>query len=328
MSSLYFDILPRQLPIVYRKEYNVKFMGLEKLHVFDSSKWGHIYEYLVEAGMLTKDMVTKPLEADEDDLLVVHSRKYLNTLKWSVNVARIAEVAPLVFVPNYFVQTGYLKPMRFQTGGSILAGKLAIDRGWAINIGGGFHHCSANKGAGFCPYADITLLIKFLFHSGKGVRNAMIVDLDAHQGNGYELDFLGDENVYILDMYNADIYPRAHKVKRAIRCKIELHCGTDDDLYIAKLQCGLSRAFSEFHPDVLIYNAGTDILAGDPLGLLRISDIGIMRRDELVFRICKEKKIPIVMLMSGGYLKRTARIIANSILNLDSLGYLPKFHNS
>lgn len=71
--------------------------------------------------------------------------------------------------------------VRFQTGGSILAGKLAIDRGWAINIGGGFHHCSANKGAGFCPYADITLLIKFLFHSGKGIRTAMIVDLDAHQ---------------------------------------------------------------------------------------------------------------------------------------------------
>lgn len=62
-----------------------------------------------------------------------------------------------------------------------MAGKLAIDRGWAINVGGGFHHCSANKGGGFCPYADITLLIKFLFHSGKGIKKAMIVDLDAHQ---------------------------------------------------------------------------------------------------------------------------------------------------
>lgn len=49
-----------------------------------------------------------------------------------------------------------------------------------------------------------------------------------------------------------------------------------------------------------------------------------MRRDELVFRSCKDKKIPIVMLTSGGYLKRTARIIANSILNLDELGFLPR----
>lgn len=69
---------------------------------------------------------------------------------------------------------------RLQTGGSVLAGKLAMDRGWAINVGGGFHHCSSDNGAGFCPYADITLLIRFLvLHSM--IQNAMIVDLDAHQ---------------------------------------------------------------------------------------------------------------------------------------------------
>lgn len=31
-------------PIVYSKEYNVKFFGLEKFHPFDSKKWGHIYK--------------------------------------------------------------------------------------------------------------------------------------------------------------------------------------------------------------------------------------------------------------------------------------------
>lgn len=71
---------------------------------------------------------------------------------------------------------------RFQTGGSILAGKLALERGWAINLGGGFHHCSRDKGGGFCPYADITLLVQFLFqYEHQRVKSAMIVDLDAHQ---------------------------------------------------------------------------------------------------------------------------------------------------
>ena len=73
-------------------------------------------------------------------------------------------------------------PSRFQVGGSVLAGELAIHRGWAINIGGGFHHCSGNKGGGFCSYADITLLIKWLFKFyPHRVKTAMIVDLDAHQ---------------------------------------------------------------------------------------------------------------------------------------------------
>jgi histone deacetylase 11 len=77
---------------------------------------------------------------------------------------------------------------RFQTGGSILAGKLALERGWAINLGGGFHHCSRDKGGGFCPYADITLLVQFLFqYEYKRVKSAMIVDLDAHQVSLFSL---------------------------------------------------------------------------------------------------------------------------------------------
>jgi len=44
------------------------------------------------------------------------------------------------------------------------AGKLAKDRGWAINIGGGFHHCSSSEGGGFCIYADISLCVKVRVH--------------------------------------------------------------------------------------------------------------------------------------------------------------------
>lgn len=63
-----------------------------------------------------------------------------------------------------------------------MAGQLAIDRGWAINIGGGFHHCRKDRGGGFCPYADITLMIESLFKSRPNeVKKIMIVDLDAHQ---------------------------------------------------------------------------------------------------------------------------------------------------
>ena len=45
---------------------------------------------------------------------------------------------------------------------SLQGAKLALDYGWAINIGGGFHHCSGSHGGGFCAYADISLAIKVL----------------------------------------------------------------------------------------------------------------------------------------------------------------------
>ncbi|KAJ0172740.1 hypothetical protein K1T71_011879 [Dendrolimus kikuchii] len=208
-----------------------------------------------------------------------------------------------------------------QTGGSILAGKLALERGWAINVGGGFHHCSADKGGGFCPYADITLLIKYLVLNGK-IQNAMIVDLDAHQGNGYQRDFLGVPEVYIMDMYNRLIYPKDRVAKRAIRRKIELVSRVEDLEYMLKLRQNLKAALNEFKPDILVYNAGTDILDSDPLGMMRISEIGIIKRDEFVFEMCKENNIPIVMLTSGGYLRKSARIIADSIMNLHKKGLI------
>lgn len=46
---------------------------------------------------------------------------------------------------------------------------------------------------------------------------------------------------------------------------------------------------------------------------------GIITRDKLVFMKVRERRIPIVMLTSGGYLKRTAKIIADSIMNLAAL---------
>lgn len=67
------------------------------------------------------------------------------------------------------------------------AGKLAVERGWALNLGGGFHHCSADKGGGFCAYADITLCIKFIFENYRHIQKVMIVDLDAHQVGIYNI---------------------------------------------------------------------------------------------------------------------------------------------
>ncbi len=67
------------------------------------------------------------------------------------------------------------------------AGKLAVERGWAINIGGGFHHCCASRGGGFCAYADITLTIRFLFDRIPSIKRAMIIDLDAHQVTTYTI---------------------------------------------------------------------------------------------------------------------------------------------
>lgn len=46
----------------------------------------------------------------------------------------------------------------------------------------------------------------------------------------------------------------------------ELTSGTKDAEYLLSLESALQRASKEFEPDIILYNAGTDILTGDPLG--------------------------------------------------------------
>ncbi|XP_040447225.1 histone deacetylase 11 isoform X3 [Falco naumanni] len=284
-TELYEDPPSACWPIVYSPDYNITFMGLEKLHPFDAGKWGKVINFLKEEKLIADDLIVQAREATDEDLLVVHTRRYLNKLK---------------------------------------AGKLAVDRGWAINVGGGFHHCSSDKGGGFCAYADITLAIKFLFERVQGVSKATIIDLDAHQGNGHERDFMDDPRVYIMDVYNRYIYPGDGFAKRAIKRKVELEWGTEDTEYLQKVHTHVEGALNELKPDIIVYNAGTDILDGDPLGGLAVSPQGIVKRDEVVFKAARSRRIPILMVTSGGYQKRTARIIADSILNLHNLGLIDK----
>ncbi|XP_074317320.1 histone deacetylase 2 [Silene latifolia] len=314
-SNLYFDVPSTKVPVIYSSSYDISFLGLEKLHPFDSSKWGRICEFLASEGVLDKKFIVDPQEASEEDLLVVHPQTYLDSLKSSSTVASIVEVPPVAMLPNCTVQKKILHPFRKQVGGSVLAAKLAKERGWAINVGGGFHHCSADKGGGFCVYADISLCIHFAFVR-LGISRVMIIDLDAHQGNGHERDFADDRRVYILDMYNSEVYPLDFTARRHIDQKVEVKSGTSTEEYLRKLDDALEVAGRMFDPELIVYNAGTDILAGDPLGRLSITPDGIIKRDEKVFAFARDKNIPLLMLTSGGYMKSSAKVIADSIINL------------
>ncbi len=86
---------------------------------------------------------------------------------------------------------------------------------------------------------------------------------------------------------------------------------------------------NQFQADFILYNAGTDCLRGDPLGNLLLSAEGIVKRDEAVFSFAKwggvkkmensgkEWKIPVAMVLSGGYQLSNAEVIFASIQNLN-----------
>lgn len=313
------EISETRLPLVYHPAYNIHFMGLEKLHPFDSVKYQRTYDDLIKSGVVTPESFYIPAKITDDELLIAHTPEYLKSLHSSWRLARITELGFLRFFPSKLSYNTIITPMKYQTGGSVLAGELALHYGWAVNLGGGLHHASRDNGEGFCPLADISLSIKMLRQKHPEIKKVMIIDLDAHQGNGHERDFRDDPDVYTIDLYNEAIFPHDTDAKKGIDLNVPLEPYTEDLVYLQAVKKSLAQGLKEFKPDVIYYIAGSDILHGDPLGSLSISPSGMGKRDMLVFQTAKDHKIPIVMLFGGGYQKTNAAIISNSIQNVIEL---------
>ena len=304
-----------KLPIVFSPRYDIRVLGVEKLHPFDSEKYGKVHRYLVEKVGIDEGAFFVPEPASDEVLLLVHTPSYLNSLNNSENIALIAEVMIAALLPIRILQKHLIEPIRYGTGGTILGCRLAIERGWAINLSGGYHHAKADSGGGFCFFADVPIAVKIMWETHPD-RKVLIVDLDAHQGNGNASIFREDPRITIFDIFNGHIYPGDYEAARHVRHNHPVKMFVGDGEYLGLLERELSPAIDSSSPGLLIYNAGTDVLAGDPLGGMSITAEGIMKRDEFVFRSAIDRKIPILMLLSGGYTRKSSGVIGRSIENI------------
>lgn len=99
--------------------------------------------------------------------------------------------------------------------------------------------------------------------------------------------------------------------------QVPLDSGTSDEVYLSELDVALHTAAKKFpDPHLVVYNAGTDILIGDPLGKFEVSPAAVQQRDAAVFAFADKMKAPIVVLLSGGYSRASAGVIVDSLTSL------------
>lgn len=297
------------VPLVYHSRYNITAFGLERLHPFDSRKYRRIHDALIARGLRRAGDFIRPRPASRADLLKVHTPDYLRSLRRSDTLARILEVPVVRRLPAWVIDWRILRPMRYAVGGTILACRLALKHGLAINLGGGFHHASSAQGGGFCVYADTPLAAKAVHDEGLADR-VLVVDLDAHQGNGTALVFQDWPWASIFDLYDEGLFPFP---KQPEDVPLPVPPGLTGAEYLSIVQKDLPTALDLFRPNLVIYNAGSDPFEGDPLAHFRLTRNDLAERDLLVAGMVRERGVPLAMVLSGGYSADSWRIHADAI---------------
>ncbi|MEO0203005.1 MAG: histone deacetylase, partial [candidate division WOR-3 bacterium] len=227
------------------------------------------------------------------EVLIVHEREYIEDLK-NLRITRRTMYSELP------LNKEIINLSLLACNGTYKAAKLALENNYAFHCGGGFHHAYNDHAEGFCYLNDIAYAIK------KIKLKTAVIDLDVHQGNGTAHIFRNERNVFTFSMHQEWLYPIP---KEKSDLDIGLMENTDDETYLNILNDALNKISNFFNPEFIIYVAGADVYFDDMLASLSLTIEGIKKRDELVIRFAFERKIPIVVVLAGGYSRKIEDLV-------------------
>lgn len=274
-------------------------------HVFPIRKFELVRDKLLAEGTLKRAEIVEPQPARVEDVLLAHTEDYVTRLRAGTLTEREIRRLGLPWSKS-LVRRSFLA-----TNGTISAAKWALQNAVASNLAGGTHHAFPDRGEGFCVLNDVAVAIRVL-QRDQLARRFLIVDCDVHQGNGTAFIFKDDASVFTFSMHGAKNYP-LFKEKSSL--DVELPDKMGDAEYLEILAENLPRLFA-FEPDIAFYLGGADPYEKDKLGRLGLTMAGLRQRDEMVLEFAKERQIPIVTTLSGGYaadIQDTVEIHANTI---------------
>ena len=272
---------------VYHERYDLNLGD----HVFPSKKFRWLHDRLLHTKFAGPEDFLEPKPAADDDVLLVHDPEWVAKLRSGTlsyhDILRLEIPYSRQMVDAFWLAAG----------GTTLAARRALEDGVGFNIGGGFHHAFPGHGEGFCAINDIAIAIRCLQRDGR-IRRAMVVDCDVHHGNGTAAVFANDQSVFTLSIHQFNNYPSE---KPLSSLDIHLADGMEDAEYLHRLGNGYRASMAMFQPELVIYVAGADPYREDQLGGLMLTFEGLEERDRLVMWTALSHKIPVAVVLAGGY---------------------------
>jgi acetoin utilization deacetylase AcuC-like enzyme len=131
------------------------------------------------------------------------------------------------------------------------------------------HHATPTRAMGFCLLNNIAIAAAALAARGDRV---LIVDYDAHHGNGTQDAFFADERVAYVSMHEFPLYPGTGRlddvgegVAAGLTVNFPFPAGTTGDAYRAAVDDVVAPLAEAFRPTWVLVSAGFDAHRRDPL---------------------------------------------------------------
>lgn len=211
------------------------------------------------------------------------------------------------YAPTFVTQTSYEDAL--SAAGGVLGCTRAVmnsdsQNAFAIVRPPG-HHAEPQRSMGFCIFNNIAIAAQEALAGG--MERVMVIDYDAHHGNGTQAAFLDDERAGFISTHQWGIYPGSGWIEDAPHAQgrlinVPLHARAGDGTYLRIAEAIFKPAVEKFRPQMLFISAGFDSHWKDPLTSLGLSTQGFYTLSkklvELAGEYCDGR---IVFVLEGGY---------------------------
>lgn len=209
--------------------------------------------------------------------------------------------------PTYVTQTSYEDAL-LAAGGVIACTNAVINKearnGFAIVRPPG-HHAEPDRAMGFCIFNNIAVAAQEALSNG--MERVMVIDYDAHHGNGTQAAVLDEERIGFISTHQWGIYPGTGWITDAPHAKgrlvnVPLHSRAGDKTFDLVTDLVFKPLIESFQPQMLFISAGFDAHWNDPLTSLGLSTQGYYNMSKKLVQLADEHcEGRIIFVLEGGY---------------------------
>jgi acetoin utilization deacetylase AcuC-like enzyme len=261
----------------------------------DYTTAGYGFDTTRKAGWIADALRARPLDGvrlvapaflTEDQLQVVHQATYVEAVR-AGSPPRLAGSSGLGWDPALW------DAVCASNGGVVAAALDALaSGGCAGSLSSGLHHARHGRGAGFCTFNGLALAARAAIEAG--ARRVLILDVDAHVGDGTVGLVRNWPEVTHVDI---TVCPWAVPDGHPARSSLDVVTRAGDYLPVLERRLSRHRGY-----DLCLYNAGMDPHEDCDLGGLPGITARVLReRERLVFDWASSTGVPVAFVLAGGY---------------------------